>query len=156
MCMFIVPKLAMIGTPCVNLLRGPTRRCSLASSYTNHNFPPERVQDLLRGSLYGFVDKLASVRLNNISQLCETIQSPAEHFTCLGDGEGMVLSQSNRNDHVFKLRKRVEIILHLLATPEPFRPMSLVSPTRVQDGAPAPTAETTNPEISRTFGGDDR
>ena len=110
-------QLTRIAPPRKHLVLRPARACSLARRDAPHDLPPQPTRDLPRRRLHSIVlhpqsraphqcargrgsraGRRQGGRLERVPELREAVEPPGEHFAGVGEREGVVLPQRDRDD----------------------------------------------------------
>ena len=92
--------MAAVRAPREDILRGPARRCGLASRNTFDLSKLDRTGNLPRSRLDGLLAACTGRGVQDISQLREPVETPTEDFATLGENKGVVLADGYTDDCV--------------------------------------------------------
>ena len=98
-CKCKLTKLTTVRAPRPHIIPRPASTCSFTSSDAFEKLFLQ-MTNLARCRLYRLVRGTSLARLHDVSKLGKSVQSPADDFTCICQGEGMVLTESDRHDRV--------------------------------------------------------
>lgn len=111
----VITELAIIGAPSEHLRCRPACRALFGCCDAFDKFLLQRSVDLPRGSLDRFFEPTGGGRgFDDISELVETRQAPAENFSGTGERQSMILTKGHRNDRMGQLRKWDKTVLRVL------------------------------------------